>query len=255
MANFFVKNAKHGYDLVSISYNKESFLIRGFYLENGPVDGMNQIAADNLTQNMTTYGSNSYLAYQNNNYRLQSELKLDKAYGEIQVGGTYLVYATANGSGLYNIRLDTAKFPDLDIYDWRYFNKQGMRPILKFCIYGEDQAFTDISKVYYLNSDNKNSVVFITEDDLTNLAVVGDGQTRVLPEFTYSVNDGVITLSTDQSVNGKVHIVNESNASVGHEYVLANGTVQLSDMVKRNSTQTASFDVLYGFAKVLTVTL
>ena len=78
MASFFVKNAKHGYDLVSISYNKESFLIRGFYLENGPVDGMNQIAADNLTQNMTTYGSNSYLAYQNNNYRLQSELKLDK---------------------------------------------------------------------------------------------------------------------------------------------------------------------------------
>lgn len=254
MANFFVENARHGFDLISISYNETSFLVRAFFLENGPVDDMQEIPLENLTHNMNAYGGNSYLNYQDRNYRLQTSVTMDKKFGEIQASGTYLVY-TDNNTRLYSMRLDSAKFPDLDIYDWRYFARQGMQAVLKFCLYSENQTFTDIPKVYYLNSDKKNSVIFITDDDLTNAPVSGDGQTKVLPDFTYQVTEAGITISSTYTVEGKVHIVNRKNIVIDDEYDLVNSEVVISDYSKRSTDKAASFDVLYGFSKVLTVTL
>lgn len=253
MANFYVKNANHGFDLISISYNAQSFLIRSFKSTDS-IEGLTQIPLDGLTHNMNQYGDGHYLQYNGSNYRLCSSLSLTKDYGEVQVGGVYIVYMI-NELELGCLRLDSAKFPDLEIYDWRYLIKQGYKPILKFCLSNDNQAFTSIPKVYYLNATSKDSPVYITDDDLENVGVYTDGQTNVLPPFSYTVQDETITITSDADVSGKLRIINNTNIVTDSTYTLNAGSVVIANASKRNAMQDGTFDVLYGFSKVLTVTL
>ena len=252
MANCkLVRNANHKYDLVNISYDSNMLVFRLFEAYYGPTDGMNTIPANDLIHNTTEYQGGSILTYEGQNYRQIWMRNQSFEENQIHAGGTYMLATDDVSTWLF--RLDAEKYPDLEISDWKYARSHSLRPIVKFILTKNNQNGTDIQKVYYLNS-GIGSTKFIVPDTLDESTTYEDKDISIVPEIIVVEGQSAITFNLNSSVAGELHFANQKNLITPSAADIKEGVASIS-IQKLNESLPASFDVLYGFNYVKTITL
>lgn len=254
--NFIVKSAHHGYALVAVSWDDNDIIVRAFdeYSGNSNTPVIT-IPEQSLVDDMANYPFGAVLTHQGKQYFQQAMIKLRREYGQMQGGGTYVVYTHTNQMDLYAMRLDAEKYPDLVVNDWRWMENKNIRPLLKFCLFSDDQSFDDCNKVYYLDGGDFDSTIFITKDSLPD-QTVGDGGAKIVPTFTYTINpnDTITITASDTSVQGLLHFEHKQNVVVDDYVQLTDGVATVGYHVVNTQKSQYCFDVLFGFTKVITIT-
>lgn len=261
MTAYYVANANHKFDLVNVSHTNDTIVYRLFKLDNQATG--TEIPFEGLENNITEYSSGSVLTYNGNKYRLIHYRSLNYSNGQLQCGGTYVV--VTNDQFEYVIRVDSDKYPDINVSDWKYMRTRSLRPIFKFTITQNQQSWETINKVGYLNNDEQ-STVFLTgdmfdstihnsDDEVTTLPSF-DIETKLIPTLTSCCNTCLcqITISSGANVNGLVRFVNKDNVNIVDTVQIINGKCCMYG-TKTFADLTGSADVLYGFAKVASLTL
>lgn len=248
-----VKNANHGYDLVNVAWSDDRIVVRAFALYAGQIDENKVIDVPDLTEFTSDLDNKNLLAYSNQYYEVQSVFTMRRDYGQLQGSGTYIFYTLYDQKNVYAMRLDAEKYPDLVVNDWRWMENKGIHPILKFCLTSDNQNFIDASKVYYLNASNLESTVFLTKDTFTG-DPTSDGQTRVIPVLSYTVSSNTIAFdANDPTVEGLLHFEHKKNIHLDDVVEMSNGYAIVNYSIV-NPVNSFSFDALYGFTKVATIT-
>ena len=252
MTNYVVKGSNHGYAMINVAWNDECIVVRGFDEYYGDVDSNRVINSPDITQDVTMYPFESLFQYNSKWYFLQSSFKIRRDYGQLQGSGTYVIYRIRDKLNMYAMRLDAEKYPDLVVNDWRWLENRGYGAILKFCLHYDDQDFANVPKVYYLRGPDSSSTVFVTQDVISGQPT-SDGQTHIVPDFTYQVNGNQVNIiCNDSQVRGLFHIEHRRNVVVD-DYVPVEQLQTTISYSKVDSSKSASFDVLYGFTRLFTI--
>lgn len=246
--NYLVKNANHKAQLMSVSTTADELMLRLWARYDDPIDGFIHVNEDTLLTDVTEYpGQNVYIVHNGQTYQQKWYKSLRRNDGQLQVGGTYLF--VSNDLFFYQIRVDSSRYPDVEISDWKFARMNSLRPLLKIQVTAENQSFADMSKVYYLHKDT-GTTEFITADDLSNVAV-NASDVSLLPEFTYQANGSTVTVSAS-GINGKLRTHDATGVLLNQAYNMVNGQCVIP-VVKTDTV--ASFDLLFGFNKVCHVEL
>lgn len=252
--NYLVKNAGHGYDLVNLVWSATDIMARGFVLYTGDTSGLPVIAEADLAISNKVFSKDSILSYQGNTYQFRDSLYLKRDNGQIQGGGTYLFYIVDDLRTIQAMRLDSEKYPDLVVNDWRYISNRDIKPLVKICVPSDGTPFESCQKTYYLNGTETDSPLFITSDTI-DMTPRTDGQANIVPNLSYVFYDGSIQITTDTpNVNATLHIANKKGVMLDDEYPMTNSTAIISNKYVYAADGHYSFDVLFGFTKKLTVT-
>lgn len=249
--NYLVKNANHKQELMSISTTDDELMIRLWARYDGPTNGFVHVNESTILTNVTEYpGQAVYIEYNGGIFQQKWYKSLCRSENQLEVGATYMF--VSNDEFFYTIRLDSERYPNVKLSDWKFARDNSLRPLFKIQITEENQAFADMNKVYYLHKSD-GSTAFITADELPVESLASD--ISLLPKFSYSVADNdVITITCDKPLNTKLRIFDACNIHLNQCYMMKNGQCIIVAN-KDLANEAASFSVLFGYSEVATVVL
>lgn len=248
MTAYLVTDARHTRELITLSYDDDTIMIRTFdYVY--PARSAPRMRLSSVTSDLMQYTGGVGLLYNGKEYNQRWYQCLSWSKEQLVPGSTY-IWATDDVIGRI-FQVDAEKYPtNLDMSDWKYLRMCSYRPFFKLQVDYPHQPFSEMHKVFYAGSD-KHSTSFISPEDITEVL---SQDISLVPKFRYNINGSTIYIEADKKCCGLLHMLNRRNIYIDDVIPLEGHKAEVY-YKKLNDNKQASFDLCFSFNKVLSIVL
>ena len=240
--NYQIRNGGHNYDLLTISYADQAFVIRAFQRYTGSIEDKTIINSDNFYGDLASYPTNSSIyVHQGTTYVLRWYRQLSFDENQLQAGGTYAVVKDIETCRV--LRLDSAKYPDTNISDWKWMRMRSYKPMIVFHVVNDNKTFESINWKFCLNGDFESTAIAFNGQIESTIYDYKD--VSIIPEFECLRTENTVTISAnDPTVAGPLHF----RCIIG---TLPVQTVWYDHPIQLTIDDDTHFDVMFGYNMVV----
>ena len=240
--NYQIRNGGHNYDLLSISFANQTFMIRAFERYTGSIEGRIIINSDNFYSDLNNYPTDSAIfVYQGTTYVLRWYRQVGFNEDQLQAGGTYAVIKDIDTCRV--LRLDTAKYPDLDISDWNWIRMRSYKPMIVFHVFNDSKTFESVNWKFCLIGDFESTAIAFSGTIEPTIYDYKD--VTIVPQFECLRTENTVTISANNPTAAGPLNFRCINGSLPMQSIWYDHPIQLT--IDDNT----HFDVLFGYNVVV----